>query len=114
MMSFDLVACSMERPPEYELVIIRMVGSCVHNHTGHMMVTMVDLVVPGGMFTIRSYGFGSLRTIDTESFCNSSHKNGMCQLKTGVSLMITSQNVFTKKKKSLRHCSATTCRARFV
>ena len=54
MMSFDFVACSIDRPPEYEFVIALNVGSLIHSHTGNMIVTIVYFVVPGGILMIRS------------------------------------------------------------
>lgn len=53
-MSRLLVACSIDKSIEYELVIIRIDESCVHNHTGYIMVVIVDFVVPGGILIIRS------------------------------------------------------------
>ena len=79
----------------YELEITRNVASSVHSHAGNIIVAMVLLVVPGGMFMIRSYGFGKRFTIQSASFCNSSHKYSICQLNTGSSGIITDQNVST-------------------
>jgi hypothetical protein len=44
----------MDKPDEYEFVIIRIVASCVHSQAGNIIVVTVDLVVPGGILIIKS------------------------------------------------------------
>ena len=96
-MSFDLMLSSMDKSPEYELVIILTHGASVHIHAGNMMDTIVLLEVPGGMLMMMSYGLGCLLTMYCANFCNSSHRYSMCQFHTGSSWMMTDQNFCTKK-----------------
>lgn len=106
MISRDLLARSCESDPEYDVVIILIVGSIVHIHAGNITEVIVDLEDPGGTLIIMSFSFSSLRFTRSPAFCNSSHMYFICLAHTGASGIITSQNSCTNLYRLRRHNSA--------